>query len=137
MKDRLFLALDQGTSSSRAILFDRIGRAVQSASIPLPVAFPRDGWVEQDPLQIWSTQREALEKVLEEIAPGSVVAAGITNQRETVLGWERSSGKPVTPAVVWQCRRSAEICDQLRASGVEHEIRQKTGLVVDAYFSAT
>ncbi len=130
------LALDQGTTSSRAILYDSRGHEIRKAARPLNVSFPAAGWVEQDAEEIWSTQLAALK----EAAAGeeaSIAAIGITNQRETVVAWDRKSGKPAAPAIVWQCRRSADICDALRAEGVSESIRKETGLVIDPYFSAT
>ena len=133
------LALDQGTTSSRAILFDARGRAVVSAQRELTQHFPQPGWVEHDPDEIWRTQlacgREALAGA--GIAPGDVVAIGITNQRETTLLWDRTSGRPLAPAIVWQDRRTAGYCAELKAAGHEALFRSRTGLVLDPYFSGT
>ncbi|MCB0324419.1 MAG: glycerol kinase GlpK [Bdellovibrionales bacterium] len=131
------LALDQGTTSSRAILYTLEGQAVASAQVPLSVAFPEDGWVEQQPTDIFDTQLEAMRQATRNIAPGDIRAIGITNQRETVVAWDRTTGKPLGPAIVWQCRRSAAGCEELKQRGLAEEISRRTGLVIDAYFSAT
>ena len=136
---RYVLALDQGTTSSRAIVFGKDGRMVSIAQQEFPQILPRPGWVEHDPEAIWSSQlavaREALKSA--KIDAGQLAAVGITNQRETTLLWEKSTGKPVANAIVWQSRITAPICDRLKADGLEPTFRQKTGLVVDAYFSGT
>jgi len=139
MKEGYVLALDQGTTTSRAILFNTAGTIIGLKQIPFKQFFPRPGWVEHDPEEIWSTQLAAARGAIEaaQIEPGQVVAIGITNQRETTILWERSSGKPVCNAIVWQCRRSADICDELRALGLSETVREKTGLVLDPYFSGT
>lgn len=136
--ERYILALDQGTTSSRAILYDHKAQVVATAQYPFTQHYPASGWVEHDASEIWHTQHQALQDVLREagIKPAQVAGIGITNQRETTVVWERASGKPVAPAIVWQCRRTAERCDELQASHAE-TIRAKTGLVIDAYFSAT
>ena len=133
------LALDQGTTSSRAILFDARGRAVASAQRELTQHFPQPGWVEHDPDEIWRTQLACGREVLAGagIAPGDVVAIGITNQRETTLLWDRTSGRPLAPAIVWQDRRTAGYCAELKAAGHEALFRSRTGLVLDPYFSGT
>ena len=130
------LALDQGTSSSRALLFDGKARLVAVQQIPLPVSFPRAGWVEQDALGIWETQRDAARAVIESActAEDRIVGLGITNQRETTVVWNRETLVPIGPAVVWQCRRTAEACRDLEAR-LGDAIRRKTGLIADAYFS--
>ena len=139
MREPVILALDQGTTSCRAICFDRQGRVASLAQREFPQHYPRPGWVEHDPQEIWETQltvaREALQRGA--IPPASVAALGVTNQRETVLFWDRSTGRPLTPAIVWQCRRTADMCARLKAAGHEATIRGKTGLVLDAYFSGT
>jgi glycerol kinase len=136
---KYILALDQGTTSSRAIVFDHAGSIVSVAQKEFPQIFPRPGWVEHDPGDIWSTQAGvAAEALTKANAKASDVAAiGITNQRETTVVWDRDSGKPICNAIVWQDRRTASICDRLRARKLDRVIRRKTGLVVDAYFSAT
>ena len=133
------MALDQGTTSSRAIIFDDEGRIVASAAKEFTQYFPKPGWVEHDATEIWDTQlfsaRAALEKA--GLSASDIAAIGITNQRETAILWEKDSGKPICPAIVWQCRRTAAECDRLRAEGLEPMIRERTGLPIDAYFSAT
>ena len=131
------LALDQGTTSSRAILFDAAGQIVASAGQELPQIYPQAGWVEHDPNAIWQTQLDSVREVLHtaEVAPERIAAIGITNQRETSLAWQRSTGEPLGNAIVWQCRRTAARCQELAAQGLADEIRKKTGLVLDAYFS--
>lgn len=133
------LSLDQGTTSSRAIVFDDKGQIVSVAQKEFTQIFPQPGWVEHDPMEIWSTQlgvaAEAISKA--GLTPASITAIGIANQRETTVLWERATGKPVYNAIVWQDRRTAEFCASLKHAGHETRIRQKTGLVIDAYFSAT
>jgi glycerol kinase len=133
------LALDQGTTSSRAILFDHEGRARASAQQEFKQHYPRPGWVEHDALEIWRSQRSVAENVLAEamVGPGDLAAIGITNQRETVLLWDRATGEPIHNAIVWQCRRTAAVCDRIRAEGFDRTLHDKTGLVTDAYFSGT
>ena len=133
------MALDQGTTSSRAILFDRAGAIVAADQYEFTQHFPKPGWVEHDPLEIWETQLRAARGALEKAgaSAGDVVAVGITNQRETALVWDRASGEPIHAAIVWQSRQTANICDELRSRGLEEEFRARTGLVIDAYFSAT
>ena len=133
------LALDAGTSSSRAIVFDHDGRIVAVAQREFRQIYPRPGWVEHDPLEIWETQlavaREALAKA--GLTAADIASIGITNQRETTVVWDRETGRPVYNAIVWQCRRTSAYCDELRARGLSDAIRDKTGLVPDAYFSGT
>jgi len=133
------LALDQGTTSSRAIVFEREGSPVASAQKEFEQIFPRPGHVEHDPEAIWSTQLETARQALDQarLSAADVAAIGITNQRETTVLWERDTGKPVANAIVWQSRITAEMCDRLKAAGLEPTFRAKTGLVVDAYFSGT
>ena len=133
------LALDQGTTSSRAIVFDGAGRIIAVAQREFPQYFPQPGWVEHDPEEIWSSQRDAIDEVLKsaKLTPADVDAIGITNQRETVVVWDRATGEPIHPAIVWQDRRTAEMCDQLRAAGHESLVRRATGLRLDPYFSGT
>ena len=133
------LALDQGTTSSRAIVFDEHGAARSSARKEFPQRYPQPGWVEHDPEDIWRSQlacaRQALAKA--RIRPGDVTAIGVTNQRETTLVWERATGKPIHHGIVWQDRRTAAACERLRSEGWSERVRAKTGLVIDPYFSAT
>jgi len=133
------LALDQGTTSSRAILFDRAGAIRAVAQREFTQHYPQPGWVEHDPLEIWATQSAVMTEVLAKlrVTPADVAAIGITNQRETTLLWERATGRPVANAIVWQDRRTAPLCDALRAAGHEPTFTRKTGLVLDAYFSGT
>ena len=135
-KQPLLLAIDQGTTSSRAIVFDRQGVAVASAQRPLRQHYPEDGWVEHDPEEIWQTTLEVGREVLARTASDGMVAAiGIANQRETTVVWERRSGKPIHNAIVWQDRRTAAACARLEQAGHGARIREKTGLLLDAYFS--
>ena len=133
------LSLDEGTTSARAALYDREGRRIAMSSEPIACAYPRDGWVEQDAEDIWRAQLKAAREVLEiaQVSAANVAAIGITNQRETVVVWDRETGRPVGPAIVWQCRRTAEYCERLARSPEAAEITRKTGLVIDAYFSAS
>jgi glycerol kinase len=136
---KYILALDQGTTSSRAIIFDHAGSITAVAQEEFPQIFPQPGWVEHDPNEIWSTQAGVAAKALAQarLTAGDIAAIGITNQRETTVVWERQTGKPVCNAIVWQDRRTAAMCDRLKARGLEKVIRKKTGLVLDAYFSGT
>ncbi|MFO0816004.1 MAG: glycerol kinase GlpK [Gemmatales bacterium] len=133
------LALDQGTTSSRAILFDHAGNAVSMAQREFPQLYPEPGWVEHNPQDLWETQSSVAMEAISRagVSPGDVAAIGITNQRETTLVWDRRTGEPIYNAIVWQDRRTAPFCDQLKTKGHANLIRKKTGLVVDAYFSAT
>ena len=139
MKQSYLMALDQGTTSSRCILFDRQGTICSQVNREFKQYYPNDGWVEQDPPEIWASQMGvAVEAMLKlGIGPADVAAIGITNQRETVIVWERETGKPIHPAIVWQCRRTAEGCAEMKRRGVEPEIHARTGLLADPYFSAT
>jgi glycerol kinase len=133
------LALDQGTTSSRAILFSKQGRPVAVAQQELPQILPRPGIVEHDPEAIWSTQLAVARQVIANarVEPSQIAAIGVTNQRETTILWDRKTGRPVHNAIVWQSRVSAEICDRLKREGMEPTFRRKTGLVIDPYFSGT
>jgi len=133
------LALDQGTTSSRAIIFDDGGAIVASAQREFSQHYPRPGWVEHDPVEIWETQVGVATLALKNarLGSGDIAAIGIANQRETTVVWERATGRPICSAIVWQDRRTAAVCDRLRADGYEPLIRSKTGLVPDAYFSGT
>jgi glycerol kinase len=133
------LALDQGTTSSRAILFDQAGSVIASAQKEFRQIFPKPGWVEHDANEIWATQLATAQDVMakQQLSPSDVAAIGITNQRETTVVWDRETGTPIHHAIVWQDRRTAARCDQLKARGLAATIKRKTGLVVDAYFSGT
>ncbi len=136
---RFVLALDQGTTGSTALVVDPDGAVRARGYAELPQYYPQPGWVEHDPIQIWATTVQAMSQAVTTagVAPAEIAAVGITNQRETAILWERASGRPVHNAIVWQCRRTAALCDRLKADGVEPELRRKTGLVVDPYFSGT
>ena len=133
------LALDQGTTSSRAILFNSEGKVKNSVQYEFKQHYPQAGWVEHDPLDILMSQKRAVADVLERAAiqPRDIAAIGITNQRETTVVWEKETGKPIYNAIVWQCRRTAELCETLKAQGLDGYVTDKTGLLIDAYFSAT
>ncbi len=133
------LALDQGTTSSRTIVFDKKGRIVSKAQYEFEQIYPNTGWVEHNPYEILDSQLRSLSAAIEygKIDPKEIAAIGITNQRETTILWDKDTGKPVYNAIVWQCRRTAAICEKLKESGLEDYVKQKTGLLIDAYFSAT
>lgn len=137
--NKFILALDQGTTSSRAILFDKAGSILAVAQKEFKQIYPQPGWVEHDPEEIWSSQFSVMAEVLakKNIKTDQVAAIGITNQRETTIVWDRTTGKPIHNAIVWQDRRTADYCDSLKAQGHGQLIQEKTGLVIDAYFSAT
>ncbi len=139
MKEKYILALDQGTTSSRAVVFDRRGKIISIASKEFQQIYPRPGWVEHDPMEIWGSQMEAARRALDSanLSPQTIAAIGITNQRETTVIWDRQSGKPVYNAIVWQCRRTAPACSRIQKTKFAEKLRKKTGLVVDAYFSGT
>ncbi len=130
------LAIDQGTTSSRAIVFDQSGAVIASSQYEFPQHYPADGWVEHDPEDVWRTSLRACQDVLEQ-SHGEISAVGITNQRETTLVWDRQTGKPICRAIVWQDRRTAEYCELLSRQGFSEVISERTGLILDAYFSAT
>ena len=136
---KFVLALDQGTTSSRAIIFDNSGSIVGSAQKEFTQIYPKPGWVEHNPMEIWDSQigvaRDVMEKYF--VKPQDIAAIGITNQRETTVVWDKKTGKPIYNAIVWQCRRTASICDNLKEKGFAASIQKKTGLVLDAYFSGT
>ena len=137
--DGYVIALDQGTTSSRAVIVSSKGEIVTLAQYPFKQIYPKPGWVEHDPVEILSTQLRALEEAFEKsgLSPTDIAGIGITNQRETTIVWEKSTGKPICNAIVWQCRRTASICDELKADGMAAYIRDKTGLLIDAYFSGS
>jgi len=139
MQEKYILSLDQGTTSSRAIIFDYEGRIVNIAQKEITQYYPRAGWVEHDPMEIWGTQIGVAREVMETVGirPEAIAAIGITNQRETTVVWDRNTGKPICNAIVWQCKRTADMCLELKEKGLEDYVRANTGLVIDAYFSAT
>jgi glycerol kinase len=136
---RHVLALDAGTTSSRSLIFDASGKIAALAQREFTQSFPKPGWVEHDANEIWSTQRDTIREALAQarLTPRDIAAVGITNQRETTVIWDRATGEPLAPAIVWQDRRTAARCDQLRAAGLEPEISARTGLLLDPYFSGT
>ena len=133
------MALDQGTTSSRCILFDKSGQVCSLAQKEFAQYYPKPGWVEHDPLEIWSSQLsvavEAMGKIGADVS--EIASIGITNQRETTICFSKKTGKPVYPAIVWQCRRTADMIDKMKEDGFDKVIRKKTGLIPDAYFSGT
>ena len=137
--DGYILAFDQGTTSSRAIIFDALGKPVTVAQYPFPQIYPHPGWVEHDPMVILNTEIEAAGEAFEKsgLSPTDIAGIGVTNQRETTIIWDKKTGQPIYNAIVWQCRRTAPICDEIIAAGMEDYIREKTGLLIDAYFSGT
>lgn len=136
---KFVVALDQGTTSSRAIVFDQDANIVATSQREFTQHYPKAGWVEHDPMEIWATQSSVFTEVLAKSGLHSeqIAAIGITNQRETTVVWEKATGKPIYNAIVWQCRRTAAICEELKARGLEEYVRENTGLVLDAYFSGT
>ena len=136
MAKKYIIALDQGTTSSRAIVYDKDAHPISSKQLEFKQYYPHPGWVEHNADEIFKSQLKALETVAidAEIKKDEIAAIGITNQRETVVLWDKKTGKPVHRAIVWQCRRTAEICEQLISAGHEKMIKEKTGLKIDAYF---
>lgn len=139
MEKKYVIALDQGTTSSRAVIFNKQGEIVSVSQKEFSQIFPESGWVEHDPMEIWGCQSGVMREVVEtaSIDPKEIAAIGITNQRETTIVWDKNTGKPIYNAIVWQCRRTSKICDELKEKKLEQVIRDKTGLIIDAYFSAT
>ena len=137
MDKKYIMAFDQGTTSSRAIIFNKESEIQGSAQKEFKQIYPKPGWVEHDPMEIWGTQSGVAREVLEMtgIRPEEIAAIGITNQRETTIVWNKKTGRPIYNAIVWQCRRTADICKELENMGMEDCIRENTGLVLDAYFS--
>ncbi|HWW92863.1 MAG TPA: FGGY family carbohydrate kinase, partial [Vicinamibacteria bacterium] len=133
------LALDQGTTGSTALVFSRDGRVLGRAYSEFAQSYPQPGWVEHDPEEIWQVSRRVMKEALDAagVGPRELKAIGVTNQRETTVVWERKTGRPVHPAIVWQSRQTAEICERLKKEGHEPVFRERTGLVLDAYFSGT
>ncbi len=139
LSQKYILALDQGTTGSRAFLFDAAGKITASAYQEFPQYFPKPGWVEHNADEIWDSCRRVIEKTLKisKVDPQKIQAIGITNQRETTVLWDKKTSRPIYPAIVWQCRRTADICERLKKQGLENLFKKKTGLVLDAYFSGT
>lgn len=137
--EQYIMSLDAGTTSNRCIIFNHEGQIRASAQQEFPQYYPHPGWVEHNANEIWNTQLAVIRQAMEQgkISAAEIAAIGITNQRETAIVWDKSTGEPICPAIVWQCRRTAEYCDELRRRGFANIIRRKTGLVLDAYFSAT
>ena len=131
------LALDQGTTSSRAIVFDKRGDIVGRGQYLFTQHYPQAGWVEHDPMEIWRTQAQAAADAIAGLPASSIAGIGVTNQRETTIIWDKTTGVPVYNAIVWQCRRTAELCEELKRRGLSERIQSTTGLLIDAYFSAT
>ena len=132
-----FLSIDQGTTSSRAVLFDANLTTLNSYQKEYDLSYPKSGWVELDPKDVLSTVKESIENIIGEADDVGIGSCGITNQRETTIVWEKSSGEPIYPGIVWQDRRTADYCEELKQKGIEHTVREKTGLLLDPYFSAT
>lgn len=137
MSGKLILSLDQGTTSSRSILFNKMGQIISSTQKEFEQIYPKPGWVEHNPFDVWNTQLETARSVIQQNSEAEIVGIGITNQRETTLVWDKITGLPVYNAIVWQDRRTSKYCDELKAEGWEEKIQYKTGLVIDSYFSAT
>ena len=139
MEKKYIMALDRGTTSSRCIIFDKDGNIIKIAQKEFEQIYPNPGWVEHDAMEIWGSQSGVMREAVDTagINPEEIAAIGITNQRETTVVWDKKTGKPIYNAIVWQCRRTSEICDQLKEKGLTECIREKTGLIIDAYFSAT
>ncbi len=139
MDKKYIMALDQGTTSSRCIIFDNKGEIVKIAQKEFEQIYPKPGWVEHDAMEIWGSQSGVMREAVDAagIEPEEIAAIGITNQRETTVVWDKKTGKPIYNAIVWQCRRTSEICDELKEKGLTNKIKEKTGLIIDAYFSAT
>lgn len=137
--EKYILALDQGTTSCRAIIYNKKGEPIITAQKEFQQFFPKSGWVEQDAMEIWTTQMNVAQEALLKLNGDyeNIEAIGITNQRETTIVWNKNTGKPIYNAIVWQCRRTSDYCDTLKASGIESKIKSKTGLIIDSYFSAT
>ncbi|MDX2001511.1 MAG: glycerol kinase GlpK [Chitinophagales bacterium] len=139
MSEKFVLALDQGTTSSRAIIFDRAGKIINVAQKEFNQIYPKPGWVEHDPLEIWQSQLATAKEVLQKcnLSAADIDSIGITNQRETTVVWDKTNGKPIYNAIVWQDKRTAPICENLKEQGLEPYVRENTGLVIDSYFSGT
>lgn len=137
--EKYIIAMDQGTTSSRAIIFDKQQHIIGSSQKEFTQIYPKEGWVEHDPMEIWASQYGVLQEVMAKnnLTQENIAAIGITNQRETTIIWDKATGVPIYNAIVWQCRRTADFCEELKAKGWEDYIKKNTGLVLDAYFSAT
>ena len=137
--EKYIMAIDQGTTGSRVLIVDAVGRIIGDAYSEFPQIYPRPGWVEHDPEVIWQTTLGVMRQALasSDIHLNRIAALGITNQRETTVVWDKRTLRPVHNAIVWQCRRSAGICETLKAAGLEATFRERTGLLLDAYFSGT
>jgi len=131
------LAIDQGTTITRCIVFDKLGNTIAVAQQDITQFFPKPGWVEHNPVEIWETVCSTIREVAEKVGPKNIAAIGITNQRETTVVWDKNSGKPIYNAIVWQSRQTMDICESLKAKGLDPQVRYKTGLLIDAYFSGT
>lgn len=136
---KYILALDEGTTSARAIMFDKSAGIIAMAQHEIRQIYPNPGWVEQDPMELYANQYAALTECIAKsgISSDEIAAVGITNQRETVIAWDKTNGKPICNAIVWQCRRTADICEQLEKDGYTEYIHNTTGLRIDPYFSGT
>src|SRR5665648_344890 len=137
--EKYIMSFDQGTTSSRCIIYNKNGKVISSAQKEFKQIYPKAGWVEHDPMEIWSTQIGVAQEALYKIngTYDNIEAIGITNQRETTVVWNRHTGEPVCNAIVWQCRRTAEYCEELKKKGLGDRFKEKTGLLIDPYFSAT
>ncbi len=137
--EKYVLSLDQGTTSSRAVVFDKYGKIVAKSQKEFNQIYPNTGWVEHDPMEILYSQFNSITQLFAQskVSPSQIAAIGITNQRETTIVWDKNTGKPVYNAIVWQCRRTAKMCEELKERGLEEYVKEKTGLLIDAYFSAT
>ncbi len=134
---KYIIAIDQGTTSTRTIVFDKLGNAIASAQQEITQFYPKPGWVEQNPVEIWESVQSTLTAAIKKVGARNISAIGIANQRETTVVWDKRTGKPVYNAIVWQSRQTVDICESLKAKGLDPEVRYKTGLLIDAYFSAT
>ena len=136
---KYIISLDQGTTSSRALLVDETGQIKGMVQKEFKQIFPKSGWVEHDPIEIWDTQMAVLEQLVDEekVDPKDIAAIGITNQRETTMVWDKTTGEPVYNAIVWQDKRTADICEHLKNTGLTEHVKKTTGLVIDSYFSGT
>lgn len=134
---KYIIAIDQGTTSTRALVFDKLGNIMASAQEEITQYYPKPGWVEQNPVEIWESVQNTLAEAIKKVGAQNISAIGIANQRETTVVWDKRTGKPVYNAIVWQSRQTVNICESLKARGLDPEVRYKTGLLIDAYFSAT